>query len=495
MKRSYFYTYVSFCLEERGVVLHVAFILVTRLQMPHKHRSIEQCSDECMVPTLHVDVTTGRALPTLSIEVWMLIIECKHSASHKEWFADSCLKAHSLLRVCTWTALAVKTWAKYVYSLHLHQSMDHTLLLKLFEYLRSVSLVAFGTTYAKSVTDVVVASISRHVPGLHFLDLSHCTELTSYALETVASYCPQLTTVRAIECINVTNDGIVALGTKCKKLTELTIRGCGKITDDGVVQFARHCVTLRHIDIGSMTYRVSNCSVLALANNCPKLRSVDCYSMMYNSDEAVVALANKCPELRKVILTANSAISDYSIIKLVSTCKNLEDVSVGYTFVRMTGIWNIAQKCSALKYLDISGDMLKTDSCIVHVARTCRLLEHLNISLSTMATNTSVIAIAENCLRLKKLDVSFCTLIDDDGISNVAKCTALEELNVSGCCKVTSSSIEHLITSCKKSLSIHISCCDVTLEYVNNLRARKIDVYYDDRSAHAHMPSDPHFLM
>ena len=65
--------------------------------------------------------------------------------------------------------------------------------------------------------------------------------------------------------------------------------------------------------------------------------------------------------------------------------------------------------------------------------------------LVSRITDVSLLAIAEGCSNLKFIDISGCEMITDVGISWLAKgCKYIEYVNVSNCTKITNVGLRYL---------------------------------------------------
>lgn len=65
------------------------------------------------------------------------------------------------------------------------------------------------------------------------------------------------------------------------------------------------------------------------------------------------------------------------------------------------------------------------------IADNCSNLEHLNVSGCELIGDEGVAAITQKCHALRSLNVSGLWALSDIGLLDIAQCTALTELNLS----------------------------------------------------------------
>ena len=140
-------------------------------------------------------------------------------------------------------------------------------------------------------------------------------------------------------------------------------------------------------------------TLLALVQSCCLLEHFDvCFSCLhtFSYNEIAFALARHCPHLRWLKVHKTFGLSDTSISEL-------------------------ADKCAALQYLDISFAGALRNPVLAGAN-----LRYLNVSSCFHISSTSIQRIAERCLLLEHLNLDGCINTDNESIILLAKAQAFE---------------------------------------------------------------------
>ena len=279
------------------------------------------------------------------------------------------------------------------------------------------------------LTDEALRAIARHLPDLHRLDLSGCREISDAGVIELAQKC---TTLKYLDLsgTSITDAAITAIVTNCEeleglvvgydvtdaafrvvrlpKLTHLDLEN-SKISDAGVIELSRQCTTLKSLTV-SFT-RITDAAASAVARNCPHLEELKMEELLPEfSDAGMIELAQKCTALKLLNLNGNR-ITDVAITAIANNCGDLEEL-------RMSRCYNITDaalrvlRLPKLTTLDLESCYQFSDAGFLALSQQCTALKSLNIRHASI-TDATVSAVARNCPHLEELQAAHSQVTDE----------------------------------------------------------------------------------
>lgn len=190
--------------------------------------------------------------------------------------------------------------------------------------LRSLSI------QSSDVQNQTICKTLRHATQLNDLFLSNCTGIDSQSFDGLINPC-HLTSID-LTSTNVDDDGINNIASTAKNLKTLHILFCPKLSDVGVKYIAEHCTRLENLQI----------------YNIPAVGSgIQLYP------ETLKALGSGCSQLKHLCMV---------------NCPKLDD----------TGIRNLVEHCTDLKFLEIQSECFSNDGLLA-VSEYSKCLFHIDI--------------------------------------------------------------------------------------------------------------------
>eukprot|EP00899_Mesostigma_viride_P011754 jgi/Mesvir1/2057/Mv02317-RA.1 len=272
-------------------------------------------------------------------------------------------------------------------------------------------------------------------------------------LDELATRYPGLVYLNLAGCDDVTDEGLMAVAVACRGLQALDVSGCD-IDDGSVLAVAQSCRALKRLAVAHCEW-VTDASLVALSQHSPQLEELDVEHTCVTNN-GLATLAQACSRL--VRLRAPYGATDASILQVVEHCPRLEQLSVPYCHsVTDACMRRIVARCPRFQRLDARGCYKVTDEGITVLAGGCPGLVHLDLAEGGVS-DEGLMAVAEHCVTLEYLDVSRSWTVTDAGIQAIAsKCPRLRCLMVEKCQQVTGACIYGVAEKCPRlqKLSIH----------------------------------------
>ena len=171
------------------------------------------------------------------------------------------------------------------------------------------------------------------------------------------------------------------------------------------------------------------------------LQLQECYNL---TDSALMLVASRCPHLTSVDVSRQPGLTGNACSKQVT---NLAVVS-------------LAQSCTGLASLNVSGSAQLTDGAIVTLAQHCHGLRHLNLKDCHELTGLAISILARSCKNLTTIDLGNCTHIDDKSMAELAEaCPGLVRICLRCCHKLGDQAIMQLARNCLQLQYIDLRYC------------------------------------
>lgn len=278
--------------------------------------------------------------------------------------------------------------------------------------------------------------MSQSLPISEGFDLSNCAGLTNASL----AHIDRMNNIKVL-CLNncplINNSGIKSIRTLFGKLQVISLEGLVNVSDEGLLPIAEKCVNLQQVNV-SKCPNVSHEALVKIARNNPFLNTLG-LSGTRVGDEAFSLIC--------------SAMQDSGCGKCmtsmdISHCKELTDLGVNC----------MAEVCSGLLKLNMSGLCRVSDVGVRAVCANCWNLQYLNVediflmrddAFWFSATYDGRRAANENMLvSLQTINMTDCSNLTDKGMEGLAeRCRKIDVLILRGCDKLTDLSLRHLSDS------------------------------------------------
>jgi hypothetical protein len=332
--------------------------------------------------------------------------------------------------------------------------------------------------------DTDVHGLTRTLPQLTSLSISHCSQLTNQTLLSISSSPSACHLLQLFASSNphFTFHGTNPLLLNCSQLSHLDLSDCPQLTFIGInitadtsysfnekstIQYVS--CHLRYLSLASCPLIVEEC-LDWIASACPDLSSLNLSNIPAVTNQIVQGLVLGCPHLQTITLRGCKRIDSEGILPL-SRCLCRHELTVldlGY-IARQKPLENIVvqdilHNCSVLTELDLSGHSALTDSAFMthsapHSSASASLkLRSLILTKCSQLTSLSVISLTSRFHSLQILNLSHLTLLADDALQAIAlNCRAhLLSLNLSECLHLTDHGLDELTSSCTNLRELYL---------------------------------------
>ncbi|KAG0357213.1 hypothetical protein BC939DRAFT_472308 [Gamsiella multidivaricata] len=265
------------------------------------------------------------------------------------------------------------------------------------------------------------------IPQVQFLAFELCRGVNSSSIASRLTRLPRLSRLDIVVHVQERGNGdwrendVALMLTGCSLLEYLRIVG-PDLSHIHLRSVRRHSSPLRLVQLHLVSTFISEGALENLLAKSPNLSTL-ILLMNANKNSMVQAIANNCPNLRMLELKNSKSIATSAFGSVFKKCPLLTNLDISYTLIYDAAISALAQHCSRLRILDLTGC-----SRMTHVAF---------LELMSRLTN------------LKELLVSGCTRLRIAAFSDAtvwASRGSLEVLDISSVgIKVGSDSLEGLV--------------------------------------------------
>ncbi|KAL8138038.1 hypothetical protein V2J09_004039, partial [Rumex salicifolius] len=252
------------------------------------------------------------------------------------------------------------------------------------------------------------------------------------------------------------------------RLVELDLSQCVSrsfypgVTDADLSVIANGFTSLRVLNLHSCK-GISDAGLKAIGSCLSSLQALDVSYCRKVSDEGISAVAFGCSDLRSLQLAGCRFITDEALESLSNNCHNLELLCLqGCMNITDSGLSTLVSSCGRISYLDLNKCSNIGDSGISSVSKSCSSIRTLKLLDCCNVSNESILSLASFCRNLETLIVGGCRDISDESIELLAcSCSdTLKNLRMDWCLKITDSSVNCILSKCKKLVALDIGCCE-----------------------------------
>ncbi|PWA90136.1 hypothetical protein CTI12_AA102290 [Artemisia annua] len=264
----------------------------------------------------------------------------------------------------------------------------------------------------------------------------------------ITSMCPNLTRLE-LTSLNVTDVGLISVAQNCRALKKLRLEFTDEIGDEGLIAVGKHCLNLQELALYGVD--ASYVSLQVIATNCQNL--VRLY--LIRSD-TITDLADKCTALKFLYIEKCHEVSDKGMVAFAFGCPNLEEI-------RREGVIKLtASRAKAVNAITSDSGVQEHVEEVPLVANDVAVAGPERVSTtSTSSRNGDPSSnfkgsVAQNCRALKKLRLEFTDEIGDEGLIAVGKhCLNLQELTLYGV-DASYVSLQVIATNCQNLVRLYL---------------------------------------
>lgn len=202
----------------------------------------------------------------------------------------------------------------------------------------------------------------------------------------------------------------------------------------------------------------------AIGSSLSYLQSLDISYCRKITDKGLSAVAEGCRDLRTLHLAGCRFVSDSLLEALSKNCHSLEELGLqGCTNITNSGLSVLVEGCRRIKHLDINKCSNIGDIGISSVSKACSLtLKTLKLLDCYKVGDESILSLASYCKNLETLVIGGCRNISDESMKSLAAAcsNSLRKLRMDWCLNITDSSLDCIISRCKKLEVLDIGCCE-----------------------------------
>ncbi len=196
--------------------------------------------------------------------------------------------------------------------------------------------------------------------------MPHVRNLTDAAVQGLACGSPNLHTLHIHGCKGVMSEALSSLGANAKNLRELNASNIGKINSKSITKLLKGC---------------ENLTFLNISNN------MGVGDAAFSELEQGLGDAIFLPKLKR-LSCANTSITAFGVACLAERCTSIEHLDVsGHKYLSDAALSVVAGCCRELKSLWVNDCPALTDAGIIPVVYSCKRLEVLHLSTSISTTD------------------------------------------------------------------------------------------------------------
>jgi hypothetical protein len=237
--------------------------------------------------------------------------------------------------------------------------------------------------------------------------------LTDTDIQNIVQKYPHLTELSLAFCKNITDSSLEALAEHCPFLDTLDLEGCTKITDAGLIHLISRRPHLKKLDLASLD-KVGDNVLKALAEHCPSFEALAARENQF-SDAGIQLLAEKCRALKEVDLLISPHFQ-YSLVITADSIKTLSTSSPNLKTLRLriqsSEPWPFELTFPELQCLELFGT---TDHNLTLLAKGSPNLEKIALSMCDEISDNSLEALAA-CPKISAFTLEECNNITPFGL-------------------------------------------------------------------------------
>ena len=375
-------------------------------------------------------------------------------------------------------------------------TMSQSLMFKIFRRAKRNAITISLNGCTSFVNDSILLGVTRHCKCVKEIDLTDCTQVSDEGLGKLTSVCYGIEKIVMRNCSGLTSEGLKGPLMSLPNLTFLSLSRMFQLDEEVIGAVVGSCCpNLKFIN----TCRVdlSDLSILKIAKGCPRLEGVH---FSYNERITHLGIQHLVAYLPRIMYMAlrrckhinNLAVKYIGNYNNKSGFRNLRHLDISYcsTNIDDEGILPLAEGCSSLEYIDISGLINVSAMSMNTLLKNCPDLAHLDVAgVSKLGdafvegvwgssklryldlancwkikTSSALKGLGVNCKYLSWLSLRNCVGVCDEAVVQFLKeCKTIKSLNLSGCKKLTDAVLYAVLNRGNGVDNQHLDVLDVSM--------------------------------
>ena len=220
---------------------------------------------------------------------------------------------------------------------------------------------------------------------ISYLRLDECFDLSENSLDWICGALSDLEEIYLPRVNNLTDAAVQGLASGSPHLHTLHIQGCKGVMSEAISSLGANAAALTELNASSIG----------------KVKS-----------KSMTKLLVGCKSLTYLNISNNAEITDHTFSELELSdgtaiyLPKLKRLSVSNTSITAFGVACLAERCTSIEHLDISGHKFITDAALSVIAGCCRLLKSFWVNDCPAITDDGIIPVCYSCKRLEVLHLS-----------------------------------------------------------------------------------------
>ncbi|KAI3424418.1 hypothetical protein D9Q98_009970 [Chlorella vulgaris] len=263
--------------------------------------------------------------------------------------------------------------------------------------------------YLEDLTDAGLKALASHSVHLRSLALLRCSRVADEGLSLVAQMCRQLTCLQLHDCPGISERGLLKVGEHCRQLLRLD------------------CTVARRsnglLPNGQWEEQLGFLALFTIAANCPLLEQLSVSEEGLEApvldDACMLCISHGCRRLRRLELRHCAAVTDAAATALAARCKGLQVLVLEHTGVGDAGLLALARGLPLLHTLrlsSLSGSLarLGPQSGGPHAP-----VPHGGAGGGGVVSDAGLLCIAQHCTALRDLAITGSRGVTDAGLMHL----------------------------------------------------------------------------
>jgi hypothetical protein len=334
----------------------------------------------------------------------------------------------------------------------------------------------------KQITGQGVLDVVRGC-AVQSLDVSHSMKISDASF---AEICAEIPHVLHLNLESTSIQNIAPISAHCQELISLNLALCIGITAHSFDEFIAHVpASLRVLNLRSC--RTNRDAFVQSLPRLAKLRELHFSGTgagTEHDNHVVCQIAQQCTRLKVLDLSGCVTITDEATRAIANHVRGLRrlNLSICVSLRDSTVIEEIVRHNASLTFLSLSGVKCLNDALVTVIAESCPRLEYLSLASHSQISDAALAQLGERCRAVRELWLKGCMNVTDVGLKHLAQCKQLQGLGLSGIRGVTDSALLQLCSDCWGLRELVLSgCVGVTDRCIDVLKQHRVAVFKSDQ--------------
>jgi hypothetical protein len=248
----------------------------------------------------------------------------------------------------------------------------------------------------------------------------------------------------------ITDEYLVSV-VKCLRASKLIVPFAQRVSDAGIMNAILHLSNLKELSLEGNLKCASDLVLEAVAAHAPNLESLNLSGCIKTTFQGLKMILLACSNLQVLkIGSLNKNAVNGELLRFLAKTK-INALGLHNCLLTDSDMQILAENLnSKLIDLDLSYCESIKDQGIEYISKKCPNIKRLKLYGLSEITNVSLSMIGNSLFKLEDLDLSMCVKITDSGLAGLVVRGTLKHLKLFGCKCITSISLQHLSSNCKK---------------------------------------------